>query len=54
MRTNSSESNSYGFITKASTASGAEIGVTTNGEIFIYATSTLVLWARTYTVSCGW
>lgn len=54
MRTNSSGGNSYGFITKPSTDSGAEIGVTANGEIFVYATSTLVLRTGTYTVFCGW
>ena len=54
MRTNSSGANSYSFITTAPTASGAEIGTTTDGEIFVYATSTLILQAGTYTIFCGW
>ena len=54
MRTNSSGSNSFGFITKASTSGGAEIGTSASGEIFVYASSTLNLRAGTYTVFCGW
>ena len=54
MRTNSSGANSYGFITKAPTNVNADIGTNANGEIFVYATSTLYLRAGTYTVFCGW
>lgn len=53
MRTNSNGANSFGFISKPSTDSGAEIGVTANGKIFVYATSTLVLRTGTYIVFCG-
>ena len=54
MRTNSSGANSYGFITKAPTANNADIGANANGELYIYATSTLKLCAGSYTVFCGW
>ena len=54
VRTNGSGANSYGFITKASTSGGAEIGTSASGEIFVYASSTLNLRAGTYTVFCGW
>ena len=54
MRTNSSGSNSYGFITKAPTANNADIGANANGELYVYATSTLKLCAGSYTVFCGW
>ena len=54
MRTNSSGANSYGFITKAPTANNADIGANANGELYVYATSTLKLCAGRYTVFCGW
>ena len=54
MRTNSSGANSYGFITKAPTANNADIGANANGELYIYATSTLKLCAGSYMVFCGW
>ena len=54
MRTNSSGANSYGFITKAPTANNADIGANANGELYVYATSTLKLCAGSYTVFCGW
>lgn len=54
MRTNSSGANSYGFITKAPTANNADIGANANGELYVYATSTLRLCAGSYTVFCGW
>ena len=54
MRTNSSGANSYGFITKAPTDNNADIGANANGELYVYATSTLRLCAGSYTVFCGW
>ena len=53
-RINSSGANTYTVITKSATESGGEISTTSSGEIFIYAGSTLVLRAGTYTVFCGW
>ena len=53
-RVNSSGSNSIGYINKTATASGAEIGTSSSGEIFIYASSTLNLRAGNYIVFCGW
>ena len=54
LRTNSSGANSYGVITKAPTANNADIGANANGELYVYATSTLKLCAGSYTVFCGW
>lgn len=53
-RVNSSGSNSFGYTTKAATASGAEIGVNSSGQIFVCASTTLVLRAGSYIVFCGW
>lgn len=54
MRTNSSGSNSFAFITKGATAAGGEISTTASGEIFFYASSTYRLTAGNYLVFCGW
>lgn len=53
-RTTASGANSTGFITKAATASSTDIGVTAAGEVFIYATTTIVLRQGSYLVVCGW
>ena len=53
-RTNSSGSNSFAFITKKPTVSSTDIGVTDDGKLFVYTTTTLVLRTGCYTVFCGW
>lgn len=53
-RTSSSGGNASGFITKAVTASGTDVGVTADGEIFVYGTSTVVLRQGDYLCVCGW
>jgi hypothetical protein len=53
-RTTGSASNSWVNPSKNVQASGAEIGTTANGDIFIYATGTLVLRAGQYLVFYGW
>lgn len=53
-RTKGDGSNSWANTSKNVQAPGAEIGTTANGDIFIYATSTLNLRAGQYLVFYGW
>lgn len=53
-RTNSSGQNGVVYITKTATTSSADIGVKTNGEIFVYATTSNPLRAGSYMCVCGW
>ena len=53
-RTTSSGASSSTWISKAATASGADIGVDSTGKIFVYASSTIVLRAGAYMCVCGW
>ena len=41
-------------ISKKPAVSSSDIGVTANGEVFVYATSTIILRAGTYLIFCGW
>lgn len=53
-RTTGSGSNAWGNPSKNAQSSSAPIGTTANGDIFISATSTLVLRAGQYLVFYGW
>jgi hypothetical protein len=54
LRTSSTGTASYGMITKAPTASGADVGVDSTGRIFVYASNSSVLRAGDYLCVCGW
>lgn len=54
IRTSSAGNSGNVNISKKPTVSSSDIGVTENGEVFVYATSTIVLRAGTYMVFCGW
>lgn len=53
-RTTGSASNSWANPSNNAQSSSAQISTTANGDIFIYATSTLVLRAGQYLVFYGW
>ena len=53
-RTTASATNAWGNPSHNAQSSSAPIGTTANGDIFIYATSTLVLRAGQYLVFYGW
>lgn len=53
-RTTAAGANSFGFINKEASASSADIGVTATGEVYVFATTTVVLRQGSYLVVCGW
>lgn len=53
-RTTGSATNAWGNPSHNAQSSSAQISTTANGDIFIYATSTLVLRAGNYMVFYGW